>query len=52
MIETTTLHSPGRSWDFPDTLARLALWPKFSVAEVEAPCIKSDIDFLNWFKQL
>lgn len=28
---------PDRSWDFPDTLARLARWPKFSVAEVEAP---------------
>lgn len=31
---------PGRSCDFPDTLARLALWPKFSVVEVEAPCEK------------
>lgn len=28
---------PDKSWDFPDTLARFARWPKFSVAEVEAP---------------
>lgn len=28
---------PDKSCDFPDTLARFARWPKFSVAEVEAP---------------
>lgn len=28
---------PERSCDFPDTLARFARWPKFSVVEVEAP---------------
>lgn len=39
-LDAEIKHTPGRSWLLPDTRARLALWPKTSVDEVEAPCIR------------
>lgn len=38
---TSGSYSPGRSWVFPDSRARLARWPKASVDEVEAPCSRN-----------